>query len=161
MSMLIGSPFLMKEILMNSQLSSLNVKLKMVVMPSLPDTLMSLLTVSLLNFKNKNLSENIQWPKLLVISFSNKEPVVPSKLLEVKIFMKNIGLLLLLVISMKLQSSLLKCNPPMVEIPPLSECPTFPPLLVMFSLKKKPLVILKPIILPKLLVSGLWKSHTF
>jgi hypothetical protein len=103
------------------QSSCLNVKLKMVVMPSLPDKEILDLHLSNSNSKNKNLSENIQLKKLFLISLSNKEIVVTSLPIMVMMFSNITGKpslsLTMLKLSLKLQSLWLKCKPVMVETP--------------------------------------------
>jgi hypothetical protein len=101
---------------------SLNVKLKKVVMLLLLDNKTSIPTPLKLNFKNKNLMENIQWLKLLVISPLTKVIVEILPPYGVKISSKKIGKLSIMTeLSKKDQWSLLPCKPLMVVIPLLLE----------------------------------------
>jgi len=135
----------------------LNVKLKTVVMPLLPDTKKLTENSSKLNFKNKKLLVITQWPKLLVISLWNKVTAKESSLeTEKKSSMKskkNSLSLMLVLLSLKLQSSLLKCKP-LMEVTPLTwELPPYLKTPVPSSLKKNSPVMMKLITLMKLLVS--------
>lgn len=102
-----------------------NVKLKPVVMPSLPDTETSELPLSNINSKNKNPMVITQWLKLLVILLLNKDNVVTSSPIMVMMSMMKTGKLsfspITPMLSLKLQSPWLKCKPLMVETPPVLE----------------------------------------
>jgi len=134
-----------------------NVKLKTVVMPSLPDTKKLTENSSKLNFKNKKPLVITQWPKLLVILLWNKDTVTESSLkTEITSLMKTKKLtlsLIMVLLSLKLQSSLLKCKPPTEETPLTWELPLYPLTPVPSSLKKKDLEMMKLITLTKLLDS--------